>query len=106
MIKSLLPFKFSRDKRTLIPNSHIFGEEADSMKFPEFLDEEKKVPENIVERELIYFDNLQYIKLDKGYDTTFWRYQNNGKACLATIEAAYYCFKEIASNIPDKCIFI
>ena len=106
MIKSLLPFSLSRDKRKLIPNPHIFGDNTEPIDFPDYYDTHKKVSEDIKTRNVVCLDNLNYIKLDHTYKTTFWRYQNNSDACLATIEAAYYCIKEIAGQIPEKCKMI
>lgn len=103
MIKSLLPFSLSRDKRRLVPNPFIFGEGREALDFPELLDEHTPAPRNEQENSNLMLDRLQYIKLDSEYETTFWRYQNNSDACLSTIEAAYYCLREIAEEIPHKC---
>ena len=106
MIKSLLPFTFSRDKKTIVPNKFIFGCDSNPIDFSKYSTKNISSLQNQQENLNLYFDQLQYIKLENNYETTFWRYQNNSDACLSTIEAAYYCIKEISTKIPGKCIFI
>lgn len=45
---------------------------------------------------------LKHVKIGK-YETRFWRWQNVGNECLATIEAIYYFYKEyVTATNPDK----
>jgi hypothetical protein len=40
--------------------------------------------------------NVKFIKLEE-YKTMFWRYQDVGDECLATVEAIYYFYRELMS---------
>lgn len=45
---------------------------------------------------------LKHVKI-KNYETKFWRWQNVGNECLATIEAIYYFYREyVTATNPDK----
>jgi len=44
---------------------------------------------------------LKTIKITQ-YETHFWRYQEVGKDCLATIEAIYYFFKEYQEKLTGS----
>ena len=47
---------------------------------------------------------LRFLKIQGEYKTTFWRYQHHGSGCLATVEAVYYFFKELA-DLGNKPAF-
>ena len=101
MIKSILPFSLNQDKKFLIPNPNLFGPNMENIKFPNNQDPSVKI--DIEKNSLDAVDRLNYIKLDNQYETTFWRSQHNNLSCLATIEAAFYCVREIKSKIPENC---
>ena len=49
-------------------------------------------------------ENLQFIKLDNDYKTTFWRYHHNSVKCVCSLEAIYYFFKELGEVLNDRGI--
>lgn len=107
MIRSILPFSLTRDKKYLIPNQELFGSKIEKKEYPKdkkTLNQIKK--NNSQNNSLNDLDNLNYIKLEQCYETTFWRYQHNHSSCLATIEAAFYCLNEIKQKISGQCNII
>ena len=47
---------------------------------------------------------LKFLKIRGNYKTTFWRYQHHSPECLATVEAVYYFYKELATALDQPKI--